>query len=149
VKICPNCGYQNREGYMFCEDCGENLTQVESASSELPLIKPARGITLYITSSPEPVRVQERARTVLGRLDPQRRLYPDIDLTAYGGVENGVSGLHATIQHNIDGVQIMDMGSTNGTYVNGRKLAPRQYYILKDGDTIRLGKLEATISIVL
>jgi pSer/pThr/pTyr-binding forkhead associated (FHA) protein len=34
-----------------------------------------------------------------------------------------------------------DMDSTNGTLVNGQKLAPRQPHPLHDGDTIQLGKL--------
>ena len=29
-EICPQCHHKNREGYMFCEDCGEELTQVIS-----------------------------------------------------------------------------------------------------------------------
>jgi pSer/pThr/pTyr-binding forkhead associated (FHA) protein len=41
----------------------------------------------------------------------------------------------------------MDMGSTNGTYVNGRRLVPNQTYILRDGDEIRFSRLTAHIRI--
>lgn len=149
MKLCPHCRYQNREGYMFCEDCGEDLSQVESVhlgGYQAPAaVEPE--ISLQFQGKLLPVALQMEARTVLGRRDPERSRQPDIDLNEHGAVEMGVSGLHAAIQHTGDGVQIVDMGSTNGTYVNGRRLIPNQTYILRDGDEIRLSRLTAHIRI--
>ena len=40
---------------------------------------------------------------------------------------------------------IVDMGSSNGTHLNGQKLMPHQPRVLRDGDEIRFGKLIAKI----
>ena len=50
------------------------------------------------------------------------------------------SGRHARIEPRRDGVWIEDAGSTNGTYVNGVRLAaPRK---LSPGDVIRVGETD-------
>ena len=149
MKVCPHCRYQNREGYMFCEDCGEDLSQVESfypgAYQAPAMVEPE--ISLQFQGKMLPVALQLQARTVLGRRDSDRSRQPDIDLLEHGALEMGVSGLHAAIQHTTDGVQIVDIGSTNGTYLNGRRLVPNQTYILRDGDEIRFSRLTAHIRI--
>lgn len=52
-----------------------------------------------------------------------------------------VSGKHAKIVISDDGAMIEDLGSTNGTYINGR-LISRQ--LLNDGDDIVMGKTRVT-----
>lgn len=52
-----------------------------------------------------------------------------------------VSGMHAKIVISDDGAMIEDLGSTNGTYINGR-LISRQ--LLNDGDDIVMGKTRVT-----
>ena len=37
------------------------------------------------------------------------------------------------------GVTVTDLGSTNGTYVNGRCLVPMEDHVLADGDTLSFG----------
>ena len=55
-----------------------------------------------------------------------------------------VSGRHLTIRRIGEGVEVMDLGSTNGTYVNGRKIAPNQPVILHPGDRLSLGTDQVT-----
>lgn len=50
-----------------------------------------------------------------------------------------VSSRHAEVRLQGRGYIITDLGSTNGTFVNERKLEPRIPYVLNLGDTIRLG----------
>jgi len=52
-----------------------------------------------------------------------------------------VSGMHAKIVISDNGAMIEDLGSTNGTYINGR-LISRQ--LLNDGDDIVMGKTRVT-----
>ena len=147
MKICPNCQYRNREGYMFCEDCGEDLTTVASTRS-VPVDTSNIGeavIMLRVAETTENVVLEPGRQTTLGRYDPQREQQPDIDFGPYGALENGVSNLHSMIEHSDSGVKIKDMGSTNGTYVNGRRLTPDNFYILQNGDELRLGKLQLVI----
>jgi pSer/pThr/pTyr-binding forkhead associated (FHA) protein len=52
---------------------------------------------------------------------------------------DSVSGHHAEIDHLPDGgFQIRDLGSTNGTWVNGRRI---QSQALKHGDVVELGEV--------
>ncbi len=49
----------------------------------------------------------------------------------------GVSRSHATFSRSAIGVQVVDQGSRNGTYLNGRRLM--QQTLLRQGDTIAIG----------
>jgi pSer/pThr/pTyr-binding forkhead associated (FHA) protein len=68
-----------------------------------------------------------KERTTLGR-----RPYNDIVIDNLA-----VSGEHATMQMNGNEVFLEDLGSTNGTYVNGKAVKKQQ---LHNGDTIEVGK---------
>jgi diguanylate cyclase (GGDEF)-like protein len=50
---------------------------------------------------------------------------------------DSVSRRHARVERFGGGHKIVDLGSTNGTYVNGARLAE---HILKDGDRVQIGK---------
>ena len=54
-----------------------------------------------------------------------------------------ISSHHATISPGSDGYLLKDLGSTNGTMVNGNTLEAETEYALKPGDKIRFGKLDA------
>ena len=148
MKICPICRFENVEGYMFCEDCGEELTQVESTHTSVGFILPTPqdpAIILRVQTTNRPILLELNRLTTLGRYDEDRNEQPDIDLTRYNAFENGVSSLHASIEHSLDGVMVKDVGSTNGTYLNGRRLNSNQNYIVRDGDELRLGRLVTLI----
>jgi pSer/pThr/pTyr-binding forkhead associated (FHA) protein len=53
-----------------------------------------------------------------------------------------VSRRHAVIEQKGESFTIRDLGSTNGTYVNGDPLKEREERILEAGDVIKLGKTE-------
>jgi hypothetical protein len=102
-------------------------------------------IIMHIRDATEPVTLQPDKRTVLGRMDNKSLQQPDLDLTPFGALEKGVSRIHAAIYRNDDTLTIVDMGSANGTHLNGQRLVPDQPRVLRDGDEIRLGKLVAHI----
>ena len=55
-------------------------------------------------------------------------------------LDNGdVSRHHVMVRLDEGQVQIMDLGSTNGTVVNEKQLAPYDYFPLNTGDLVRLG----------
>jgi FHA domain len=62
---------------------------------------------------------------------------------AAGGVDVGeddfASARHARIDPRADGVWVEDLGSTNGTFVNGGRIAAER---LKPGDVVRIGQTE-------
>lgn len=87
------------------------------------------------------------SRLTIGRLDPDTGERPDIDLSAYGAYENGVSRRHATILLWNRGLYVMDEGSPNGTFLNEERLPPNEPRALKFGDHIRIGRLMLAVTI--
>jgi pSer/pThr/pTyr-binding forkhead associated (FHA) protein len=81
-----------------------------------------------------------------GRDMPQMGSTKVFDLTSFGGVRKGISRRHAEINLTHDNhLELVDLGSTNGTYLNYKKLKPLQSYPVHDGDQIRLGKISIEI----
>ncbi len=160
---CPACKHSELDGTLFCSECGARLWG-ESLSDDttalgrdglprtdkigalvFPAFAPPSGFTIRITGAPDPVQLTGKAEYLLGRSDPKHDVQPDLDLGAYGGQQLGVSRKHATLIQTDTGFSIRDLGSTNGTVVNGRVLAANQDWPLRDGDEIRLGKLALNI----
>lgn len=87
-------------------------------------------------------------RIVIGRSDPVASFNPDLDLTPYRGQEHGVSREHATIKRGDKALFIEDLGSTNGTRINGFELEPNHPYRLRDGDEMELGRVRIVVRFV-
>ena len=73
---------------------------------------------------------------------------PDLDLTAYDGGGTSVSRIHAMLRPSDKGVEISDLGSTNGTRNNGVLMKKRKAIRLKDKDIITFGNLQFQVRIV-
>ncbi len=82
---------------------------------------------------------------VVGRFAPTDSLQPDMDLGPFGAAEKGVSRRHAKITYKDGQTWIIDLSSMNGTWINGQALEPIMEYPLRDGDKLRLGKLELVV----
>ncbi|MBN2553053.1 MAG: FHA domain-containing protein [Spirochaetales bacterium] len=52
---------------------------------------------------------------------------------------------HAVIQKIRDEFYIQDLHSTNGTFVNGKKIPPGDYIRLRPSDTILIGRTELSV----
>ncbi|MBN1873631.1 MAG: FHA domain-containing protein [Anaerolineae bacterium] len=85
---------------------------------------------------------QGKTEVVLGRQDPIEHVYPDVDLTNFGGEDAGVSRRHACIRFQGQQAYVEDLGSRNHTFVNGQQLYPGQSSLLQSGDRLRLSQLE-------
>lgn len=59
--------------------------------------------------------------------------------------DNTVSGQHAAIEWRPEGWTVSDLGSSNGTHVNGRRIG--QPRVLNPADTLRLGHTELVFRI--
>jgi len=165
MVVCSSCNTPNVEGTLFCAECGAYLGDLESnatdpvgikindwggdtADNARPSPSPGSGplaINLLIGDKQRVVHVALHKPIHVGRLDPGGNVFPEIDLTADGGVELGVSRRHARILKREQRIFVEDLGSSNGTYVNGQKLAPYFPEVLSDGDELRLGKLPIKI----
>ena len=56
-------------------------------------------------------------------------------------VDASVSRVHARVYARDGVLHVEDLGSTNGTFLNGRRLAERQGVRIRDGDELELGAL--------
>lgn len=160
MKTCPYCTFENREGVLFCEECGQPFVGNETAKlATSKLDEPEQGnshgrvtwgtarfnpggmIVIHVRDFEQPVILHPKDEILLGRSDAKSESAPDLDLNPYGAAEQGVSRRHASIRRGEDTLTLVDLGSTNGTHLNGQRLIPNQPRVLRDGDEIRVGKL--------
>jgi serine/threonine protein kinase len=126
---CSNCGYVNKEGARFCARCGTPLVSPPQARL---VIKSPRSSWEMTIDSDLPCRI--------GRRDPSKFHYPELDLAEH---DRGIASRHhATIQRSEDFYTLTDLGSTNGTYINGTRIAPFDVQRLRHGDRIKIGEVE-------
>lgn len=58
-----------------------------------------------------------------------------------------VSRQHAQFVCSLSGCQVIDQGSSNGTFVNGEKCVPGQAVELRDNDKVKIGPFLLTVSV--
>ncbi len=162
--ICANCQHKNVTGAMFCAECGAQLdgidTLITQAITDEQIVeelnkKPAKPelastpgtswISLHLMDSGKILPLASRNEFTLGRLSEGQPIMPDIDLTPYQAYASGVSRLHAVVKRDANRVVVMDLGSSNGTYVNGRRINPHVEEPLSHGDILALGKLKIQV----
>jgi hypothetical protein len=73
---------------------------------------------------------------------------PDFDLTRYEAADKGVSRKHAMLRPSKEHLYLIDLGSTNGTRINGDPVEAQKEIPLKDNDLISLGGLNFTVRII-
>ncbi|MBN1679572.1 MAG: FHA domain-containing protein [Anaerolineae bacterium] len=69
-----------------------------------------------------------------------------LDLNHLNAHQHGVSREHCKLQRNDNRLIITDLGSTNGTYLNGKALIPFQDHIVAHGDEFIIGTLHLMIT---
>lgn len=164
---CPNCKHQELPGALFCSECGTQLVTVDTLTAPLAnhnndyasvddlgfglapepvkerisLVKD-RVITLRILDSDRILHLTGRTEYTLGRIAKGQPILPEFDLSEFKAYDQGVSRLHAAIKVGTIRISIIDLGSANGTRVNGQKIVANVEYPLKNGDVIALGKLK-------
>ena len=95
-----------------------------------------------------PVHVIVEGMFVLGRSGSDNPMQPDLCLSAFDAEQQAVSRLHAALFiSDWGGIKVVDLDSTNGTFLNGMRIMPHQPRILRDGDEIRLGLLKIIVKL--
>jgi len=160
--VCPNCQHENVTGAMFCEECGAQLNGddliTEAITDELiskELSKKAprpetatlvKGwISLHLMDSGKILPLISKNEFILGRITEDSPILPDIDLTPYQASASGVSRLHAVVKRKDNKVMVVDLSSSNGTYINGRRIHPEVEETVRHGDIVALGTLQIQI----
>lgn len=71
-----------------------------------------------------------------------------LDLSDFGGYQSGVSRKHAAITRHEGSLYIEDLGSTNGTRINGFQLTSQRKYRLRDGDEVEFARLRTLFKFI-
>jgi CheY-like chemotaxis protein len=103
-------------------------------------------IELRVVGTPAVFQVRVQGELVIGRSDPRYDNKPDIDLEPFDAYQQGVSRRHAMIFPKNNRLLLADLGSSNGTFINGRTLTEGQEYRLRHGDTMVIGKMQLQVS---
>jgi pSer/pThr/pTyr-binding forkhead associated (FHA) protein len=82
---------------------------------------------------------------IVGRSSESSDSQIDFDLTPHGAYHFGVSRRHALITLSDGQLYIEDLGSTNGTRINGFQLTAHQKYRLRDEDELEFARLRTSI----
>jgi hypothetical protein len=142
---CSQCGAENYKDAKVCQHCGATLPARDIMDTTItfrPLDEPDKEAPVKVEDiSEEAVFVVKRGSTVgqrfplktgeitLGR-DPQSDIFLG-DIT--------VSRKHAKVTVGPSTVEVSDVGSLNGTYVNGTRI---ERQLLKHGDELQVGKFK-------
>lgn len=110
------------------------------------LIGQTTHIEFYAAGYEQPVSAAMQTKLLIGRHTASNSSQPDIALDVFDAHQKGVSREHAVLLIEDGTLKIMDLQSTNGTYLNGHRLVPHQARILRDGDQLILGSLELRVS---
>ncbi len=165
--LCPNCQHHEIAGALFCSECGAQLVFAESLSTQTiargeaetgsfvqtpahvpPSPPPMTGdalISLFLMESGNVIPLSGRTEFTLGRVTEGQPILPDVDLSPYEAYSQGVSRLHTAIKIVNQRIVVVDLGSSNGTRVNGQKIVPNVDFPINHGDVIALGRLRIQI----
>src|SRR4051812_25109186 len=117
----------------FDDDDGEMTSVASRAELNAALAKRAERTRPYLVVVQSETSVGRQVR-LEGQLTIGRGANADVRLD-----EDGVSRAHAKLVARPDGaIEIADLGSTNGTWVNGERITS---HLLKDGDKIQIGNI--------
>jgi hypothetical protein len=163
MQICSNCNAKQLEGSIFCAECGASLVPARHNETTMslgprqptgdlddpdpvfiPVPEPETTgptLSLVIMNSGRRIKLDISEDLLIGRKDNARGIFPDVDLGLDGGYDAGVSRRHAILSHKERVYRIEDLGSANGTFINGRRLAPQTATSLNSGDEVKCGTL--------
>ena len=161
---CPVCKNKNEIGAPVCRHCGAALedpfldpgpqTKTTDMAARIPersrdwavdeAAIPDSGIAVYIEGQFSPAHVDSNGEFVIGR-KVGTTSNVSLDLSQAGGYHLGLSRRHGVIRRTEDGYEVLDLGSVNGTWLNGERLVPHKAYPLPSGSHLRLGRMRLLV----
>ena len=163
VTKCPNCGSSVRAGELVCHNCSYSLTGITTSTRTLEKAEETFEFTRTKTIGSAIGKLQKLsliidgtelalpvgARLILGRRDATATsTFPDVDLERFDADKLGVSRQHIELSWRSGLIYVTDMGSTNGTLLNGQRLVAGIERILRDNDELVIGHMRALVHFI-
>lgn len=169
--LCPNCHNKELPGAYFCSECGTQLLSLEFLNTRM-INKPLDGaigvdlglsyvqnrkviqkqkdpnISLHLVESGKVIHLSEKKDFTLGRAVEGQSILPEVDLSPFDAFSQGVSRMHVSLRIMNGDVYAMDLGSSNGTKINGQKIVPHVEYSISHGDLVTLGRLKVQVLLI-
>lgn len=169
--ICPNCQNKELPGAYFCSECGTQLAALDFLNTRMmnrgadstlekdlgsnslrtqKIIKKQKdpNISLHLVESGKVIHLSDKKDFTLGRAVEGQSILPDVDLTPYDAFSQGVSRMHTSLRIMNGDVYVMDLGSSNGTKINGQKTVAHVEYLIGHGDLVTLGRLKVQVLLI-
>lgn len=146
--FCSHCGQPVSEDARFCAACGAPVADDAASANdttasidlgaldpshqpeELPLLAPGTGMLVVVRGPNAGSRfLLDRDITTVGR-------HPDADIFLD---DVTVSRRHAELHRTDEGMLVRDLGSLNGTYVNGERVEER---LLVTSEELQIGRFK-------
>lgn len=145
-STCPRCGATVNLLSRYCAKCGATLRggdQMPAATSAPVQLATGSG-PRFVLESGSVIVFPPKTELIIGRADKLSQEFPDIDLLPHNGAAKGVSRLHARLHRRGNAWAVEDAGSSNGTFLNGRRVSAGEEMLLREGDRLRCGQLVLT-----
>ncbi len=160
-QICTHCQAICTSEQLYCTECGcilpiallgsveeRNMTThlggLQSQPADLQwgtgYFHRNAHLFLRINTSDELIRVPiDKPPVIIGRQSGTAT--PNIDLTPWDGEGLGVSRYHVRIDRLRDALQVTDLNSANGTFLNSTRIEPGVPHVLRNRAVLQLGRL--------
>jgi len=117
-SICPSCNFNNRPNNNYCTQCGYKLVDDQLTGPRLVVLTKEKSSIVFQIKDTE---------CTIGRASNNSIIIND----------DRISNFHSKIINENNNIWIEDLKSTNGVFVNGKKIIDRQ--LLHNGSLIKLG----------
>ncbi len=165
-KICPACQRKNNAIATHCHYCGTSLSEPKfkytvttkgvqltppdhdskvPGCQEIAQKLPERSLALLVIGAEEPIIIHNIQSIVLGRGDEAPPGVEFVNLAQLGDLVMGISRQHARIFYEDKKFWLEDMHSTNGSWLNRKRLVAGVPYALAPDDYIWLGPLKMAV----
>lgn len=165
MRTCNNCGHENPPDAEECQSCHYHF-ELEGRAEDTFVLNKAdlrnilsqtrwgekdfeEGFSLKLIHESTYTIFPLSHAVTIGRTlqaeDGNDPLVPHITLNVPDANHHGVSRKHVKITRESNRVWLTDLGSVNGTRLNGYPVTPGQKRLLRDGDELLLGNLQVQV----
>lgn len=157
VRVCKFCGHPNPADELFCQECGRpvhNLPMIHRSKIEEKHVEDLSPETPFNGTTRDRQDAKEQSFAtlecpwgplkVMGTASIGRDASFCAEAERFSGYTT-VSRVHATVFYSQDNWYVRDLGSMNGTFLNGVRLGADEDHLLADGDQLYFSKSLRTV----